>query len=69
LASIAKPIVIGQLQLFTKTSIGIAVYPENGTTVEELIRNADAAMYRAKETMSGCAFFSALEQSPHPQNG
>ena len=30
-------------------SIGIAVYPENGSTVEELIRCADAALYQAKK--------------------
>lgn len=30
-------------------SIGIAMYPDNGTTCKELIKNADIAMYQAKE--------------------
>jgi diguanylate cyclase (GGDEF)-like protein/PAS domain S-box-containing protein len=30
-------------------SIGVAVYPEHGTSSEEIVRNADAALYRAKK--------------------
>jgi diguanylate cyclase len=35
--------------LSTTASIGIAVYPEHGVTFEQLLQNADAAMYKAKE--------------------
>jgi diguanylate cyclase (GGDEF)-like protein/PAS domain S-box-containing protein len=35
-------------QLFTSTSIGISVYPSDGDTVDDLLKNADAALYRAK---------------------
>jgi two-component system cell cycle response regulator len=61
LKTIEQPIEMGDLQLVIKASIGIAVYPENGTTGEQLIRNADTAMYRAKKTMIGCMYFNALE--------
>jgi diguanylate cyclase (GGDEF)-like protein len=43
---------------FVSTSIGIAIFPDNGTTSEELLRNADTAMYRAKNSGQGkYAFF------------
>jgi two-component system cell cycle response regulator len=61
LKTIGQPIDMGGLQLVVKASIGIAVYPKNGTTGEQLIRNADTAMYRAKKTMIGCICFNALE--------
>jgi diguanylate cyclase (GGDEF)-like protein len=57
LQSIAQPIDVGDLKPIIKASIGIAVYPDDGTTGEQLIRNADTAMYRAKESVSGLIFF------------
>lgn len=47
---IAEPIVIGDLRLIIRPSIGIAVFPEDGRTATELIGCADAAMYRTKNT-------------------
>ena len=57
--TIGQPIDMGELQPIIKASIGIAIYPDDGTTGEELIINADAAMYRAKTRTNGCAFFNA----------
>jgi two-component system, cell cycle response regulator len=61
LKTIGQPIDMGELQPVIGASIGIAVYPDNGTTGEQLIRNADAAMYGAKKSLNGCVFFSALD--------
>jgi two-component system cell cycle response regulator len=61
LKTIGQPIDMGDLQPVVKASIGIAVYPDNGTIGEQLIRNADTAMYRAKKSMIGLCFFNALE--------
>lgn len=44
-----EPFLIEHHKFFITPSIGIAMYPEHGTTHEELLRNADSAMYKAKE--------------------
>jgi diguanylate cyclase (GGDEF)-like protein len=60
LSCIAQPIVVGDIELIIKPSIGIALFPEDGTSEAQLINNADAAMYRAKSGVSGFALFNAL---------
>jgi len=42
------PIYIDEHELYVTCSIGISVYPSDGATPEMLLRNADAAMYKAK---------------------
>jgi two-component system, cell cycle response regulator len=59
--AIGQPIDLGDQQVVIHASIGIAVYPSGGTSEEQLIRNADTAMYRAKKAGVGCTFFDALE--------
>jgi len=48
LDSFKDPFKIDSLELFIGTSVGIALYPFDGQTMEELIQYADAAMYEAK---------------------
>ena len=43
-----KPFFIQGEELSITPSIGIAMYPDYGTDVNELMKNADMAMYRAK---------------------
>jgi diguanylate cyclase (GGDEF)-like protein len=47
--AIAEPVYINNRELINSCSIGISVYPNDGKTSETLIKNADIAMYRAKE--------------------
>ena len=45
----AEAIVIDEHELSTSASIGISIYPDDGINAEQLMRNADAAMYYVKE--------------------
>jgi diguanylate cyclase (GGDEF)-like protein/PAS domain S-box-containing protein len=47
------------------TSIGIAQYPENGVNAEELLKNADIAMYKAKEAGKGTYVIYGRDMQQH----
>lgn len=49
LADFNTPFNVGQLQIFSACGIGIAVFPGNGDSASNLMKNADAAMYKAKQ--------------------
>jgi len=55
--AVSAPLKIGEVRLTVRPSIGIAVCPMDGVTADALLRNADAAMYRAKRQQTGYAFF------------
>ena len=48
LDAMRAPLMLQEQQLSISASIGVCTYPNDGTTAVELIRNADAAMHRAK---------------------
>jgi len=47
--AVAQPVMLGNKEFFVTCSIGVAVYPSEGTTSDNLIEHADIAMYRAKK--------------------
>jgi diguanylate cyclase (GGDEF)-like protein/PAS domain S-box-containing protein len=49
LFSLSAPCLVGGQELRIDGSIGISIYPEDGENAETLIKNADTAMYHAKE--------------------
>ncbi len=57
--AVSAPFKIGTLQLSVRPSIGISRWPDDGGTGAELLKCADAAMYRAKRQHTGYAFFDA----------
>jgi len=49
LHALATPFLLGEQEVHTSTSVGIGVFPFDGTDAATLIKNADTAMYHAKE--------------------
>jgi diguanylate cyclase (GGDEF)-like protein/PAS domain S-box-containing protein len=62
--SLAEPFSISGTPLYVESSIGIALYPDHGTSAVELLQRADAAMYGAKGARSGWQLY----QSSNPQS-
>jgi diguanylate cyclase len=56
--SVAQPCEVEGLKLTVRASIGIALYPEDERSGQELLKSADLAMYAAKQQKSGRALFS-----------
>jgi diguanylate cyclase (GGDEF)-like protein/PAS domain S-box-containing protein len=54
-----RPYAIGSREVYVTSSVGIAIYPQDGASVDVLLMNSDAAMYRAKENgRNGFEFFT-----------
>ena len=54
---LVEPFTLQRLSLQVEASIGIALYPDHGTNVDVLLQRADVAMYVAKRSGSGSAFY------------
>jgi diguanylate cyclase (GGDEF)-like protein len=55
--SIRVAVSLGGRDHFVQASIGIAMFPDDGATIDDLLRNADRAMYRAKDQGRGRSVF------------
>ncbi len=51
--SLTRPILAGGQELFIGTSIGIGLFPDDATEIDEVIKCADTALYRAKDEGRG----------------
>ena len=61
LTSLSEPIILDAQSIKVEASIGIALYPENTETFEDLLKGADAAMYEAKRLQRGGYRFYSVE--------
>lgn len=59
LKEIRQPFNLGGKQFYTSASIGISIYPEDGTSPSDIMRNADTAMYQVKQRgRDGYSFYA-----------
>jgi diguanylate cyclase (GGDEF)-like protein/PAS domain S-box-containing protein len=65
LDALAPPFMIDGHELFISGSIGISLYPEDGTDTQTLMKNADTAMYRAKQRGGNIGEFYHQEMTAH----
>jgi diguanylate cyclase (GGDEF)-like protein len=55
--ALQRPVNIGGRDHQVRASIGITRFPDDGSNIDELLRNADLAMYQAKDSGRSCAVF------------
>jgi len=63
LKAFEAPFLIGEIGLNVQSSIGIALFPQNGADRHSLMRCADIAMYQAKESANGYSVYSPERDS------
>ena len=63
--SLAEPFTVLDRRLQVEASVGVALHPEHGEDVDLLIQRAAVAMYAAKRSGIGYAFYKAGQDQPH----
>lgn len=64
IAELSMPFTLNEREVYSTASVGIAFYPEDGQTTNDLLKNADSAMYHAKSTgKNNYQFYSRLLNS------
>ncbi len=65
LHALASPFVVDGHEFFISASIGISLYPNDGTDAKTLMKNADIAMYRAKQQGGNSYQFYRMDMNIH----
>ena len=60
-----RPTISAAIGVVSGTSIGIAIVPNDGTTCDDIVKNADLALYRAKDAGRGTHRFFEPEMDRH----
>jgi diguanylate cyclase len=63
-ACVGCPLEVNGCHVTISMSAGVAIFPQDGSTGERLIQNADSAMYQAKARKSGWCFFGEPISTP-----
>jgi diguanylate cyclase len=63
---LSAELTLESVDLRIEASFGIALYPEHGTTLEELLKHADAAMYQGKRGTAGMVVYEAADAAQAP---
>ena len=67
--TLKQPFIIEGHELYVSASIGIALYPQDGTHINSLIKHADVAMYHVKgQGKNGYQFYSDEMNEPYIEN-
>ena len=66
-AAVEEAVTLQGKSCFISCSIGMATFPGHGADIDELFRNADAAMYRAKKSGIRYLFFNSDMTSTEPE--
>ncbi len=57
-STLAKPFSFLQQHVYVTASVGIAIFPDHGLDIDTLMKHADSAMFRAKETRNNYCFYT-----------
>ncbi len=64
LERLEEPVEVESFSLDVRASMGVAAYPAHGRDQHELLKHADLALYRAKDTRTRCECYAGQDQAP-----
>ncbi|WP_334189153.1 putative bifunctional diguanylate cyclase/phosphodiesterase [Noviherbaspirillum sp.] len=64
-AAIAEPLTVSGFEMQVTCSVGVSLYPQDGANAQALLRNADAAMYKAKDLGRDTVEYFSAEMNSH----